>query len=210
MVTSDLVPKERLLRSGAKLFYAGGYNGTSVDAVLADAGVPKGSFYHYFGSKAAFAGAVLDRYGQFQCDLFSKWAAMKGMTAAQRLAGYVDEMGRIFIRSDFEKGCLVGKFAAELGPSSPLLRIALNDQIQAWRRRLAGMLAEGQDTGDVRTDLSADELAGAALALIQGYLVLASPVRDDRALGAMTLTIQVLVAPATHVEVDNSTDTTSQ
>ena len=46
-----LTHKERLLRQGTKLFYAQGFHGTTVDAILASAGVPKGSFYHHFGSK---------------------------------------------------------------------------------------------------------------------------------------------------------------
>ncbi|WP_083826519.1 TetR family transcriptional regulator [Hoyosella subflava] len=32
---------ERLLGSGTRLFYRHGYHGTSVDALLADAGVPR-------------------------------------------------------------------------------------------------------------------------------------------------------------------------
>ena len=43
--------KERLIRAGGKLFYENGFHGTTVDAVLAEAGVPKGSFYHHFGSQ---------------------------------------------------------------------------------------------------------------------------------------------------------------
>ena len=75
--------KERLLRHGMKLFYAQGFHGTTVDAILASAGVPKGSFYHHFGSKEVFAQAVLDRYMQFQIDLFHKWAAKKGLTTPE-------------------------------------------------------------------------------------------------------------------------------
>ncbi len=58
--------KERLFRAGAKLFYENGFHGTTIDAVLAEAGVPKGSFYHHFGSKDAFGQAVLSRYMGFQ------------------------------------------------------------------------------------------------------------------------------------------------
>lgn len=91
--------KERLLRHGMKLFYAQGFHGTTVDAILASAGVPKGSFYHHFGSKEAFAQAVLDRYMQFQIDLFHKWAAKKGLTTSQQLAGYFTEISQIFVKS---------------------------------------------------------------------------------------------------------------
>ncbi|MGH8785554.1 MAG: TetR/AcrR family transcriptional regulator, partial [Cupriavidus necator] len=47
--------KDRLLKEGFKQFYAHGFGGTSLETVLVEAGVPKGSFYHHFGSKESFA-----------------------------------------------------------------------------------------------------------------------------------------------------------
>ena len=74
------------------LFYEQGFHGTTVDAVLAAALVPKGSFYHHFGSKDAFGQAVLERYPTFQLSLFDKWATKKGLTTTQKLVGYFTEM----------------------------------------------------------------------------------------------------------------------
>src|SRR5215208_1415981 len=53
--------RKRLLESAAKLFYADGIGGTSVDEVVAAAGVTKPTLYAHFGSKAALVAAVLDR-----------------------------------------------------------------------------------------------------------------------------------------------------
>jgi len=36
----------RLLETGERIFLEKGYNHTGIQAVLKDAGVPKGSFYH--------------------------------------------------------------------------------------------------------------------------------------------------------------------
>lgn len=42
---------ERLLGAATRLFAERGYEGTSVQAIVAAAGVTKGAMYHYFGSK---------------------------------------------------------------------------------------------------------------------------------------------------------------
>ena len=54
--------RERLLEHGAELFNSQGYNTTGINAIVQAAGVPKGSFYHYFASKQDFGLAVIDRF----------------------------------------------------------------------------------------------------------------------------------------------------
>jgi AcrR family transcriptional regulator len=53
--------RERLLAVARELFGRDGYEATSVEAVLREAGVARGSLYHHFESKPALFDAVLDR-----------------------------------------------------------------------------------------------------------------------------------------------------
>ena len=46
-----------------RLFAAHGYDGTSIEAVLADSGVSRGSLYHHFASKDVLFLAVLEAVG---------------------------------------------------------------------------------------------------------------------------------------------------
>src|ERR1700712_2478687 len=66
MVTATAQPstdaRENILASGQRLMASKGYSAVGLTEILAQAGVPKGSFYHYFGSKDAFGEAVLDNY----------------------------------------------------------------------------------------------------------------------------------------------------
>jgi AcrR family transcriptional regulator len=52
--------RERLLATARALFGRDGYEDTSVEAVLREAGVAKGSLYHHFENKPALFDAVLD------------------------------------------------------------------------------------------------------------------------------------------------------
>jgi TetR/AcrR family transcriptional repressor of nem operon len=187
--------KERLLRHGMKLFYAQGFHGTTVDAILASAEVPKGSFYHHFGSKEVFGQAVLDRYMQFQIDLFHKWAAKKNLSTSDKLVGYFKEITQIFVKSGYQRACLVGKFSTEVAAASDLFRDQLGTQLQAWKAGIVELLAAGQAAGDVRQDRTADELADAVLSLIQGSLVIALSTRDKRTLATVAATIKLIVEP---------------
>lgn len=187
--------KERLLREGMKEFFAHGYHGTTVDAVLEGAGVPKGSFYHHFGSKEAFGKAVLARYMRFQMELLDRWAAEPGRSTSEKLAGYYGELARNVVASGFQRACLTGKFSTEVSATLEGFREALAVDLREWLTRLRDVLATGQHSGDVRRDRSADELAAALLALIQGGFAIALAMRDEASLNAVSATIPMLIEP---------------
>src|SRR5246127_5846844 len=54
--------REHLIDVGVGLMHRNGYNATGLTDILKAADVPKGSFYHHFGSKEDFAAAALERY----------------------------------------------------------------------------------------------------------------------------------------------------
>jgi TetR/AcrR family transcriptional repressor of nem operon len=52
--------RTRLLTIGTEVLSQKGFASTGVEEILSVAGVPKGSFYYYFESKAAFGLAVIE------------------------------------------------------------------------------------------------------------------------------------------------------
>jgi len=52
--------RERLIAVGLKAFAEHGYEGTSTNALLSEAGVSKGALYHHFASKQALFEAVFE------------------------------------------------------------------------------------------------------------------------------------------------------
>jgi AcrR family transcriptional regulator len=53
--------RDRLVATGRELFAERGYDATSIEAILAAAGVARGALYHHFATKEALFDAVLDR-----------------------------------------------------------------------------------------------------------------------------------------------------
>ncbi len=46
--------RSTILATGQRIMSRKGFSGVGLTEILKDAGVPKGSFYHYFASKDAF------------------------------------------------------------------------------------------------------------------------------------------------------------
>jgi AcrR family transcriptional regulator len=53
--------RDQLVDVALRLFTENGYDGTSIEAVLAESGVSRGALYHHFAGKDALFGAVLTR-----------------------------------------------------------------------------------------------------------------------------------------------------
>ncbi|MEW2499786.1 TetR/AcrR family transcriptional regulator [Amycolatopsis sp. NPDC047767] len=196
MTASTTIPhREKLLREGMRRLYVHGFHGTTIDAILEGAGVPKGSFYHHFGSKEGFAKQVLARYVQFQLDQLGEWSGRADLTTPAVLSGYFRAMADRFIASGHRDACLAGKLATELCADHEVFRAQLAEDLGVWKGRIAELLRQGQRRGDVRADQPAETLADAVLALLQGAFVVALASRDDALLASVGTALELLVAP---------------
>jgi AcrR family transcriptional regulator len=61
--------RDRLVDVATRLFTEQGYDGTSIEAVLREAGISRGSLYHHFPGKDALFGAALERVEQRVAEL---------------------------------------------------------------------------------------------------------------------------------------------
>lgn len=185
-VKAQEVPhRVRLLDAGTTSVFTYGSHGTTVDGVLAAAHVPKGSFYHHFGTKENFIAEVLDRWAETQTMLLRRWAGDAKLTVPERISGYYDELVEAFRTSNWLWSCMAGKLSNEMAVESEAARIQLARIFTEWKSEISALLGEGQQRGEVRTDRETDALADVMLALIEGAFVGALSLRESRDLGAV-------------------------
>lgn len=189
--------KERLLKQGFKQFYAHGFAGTSLETVLVEAGVPKGSFYHHFGSKESFALAVLQLYYEQQQQRRKKWFSAPDMNEYEMLTGYLDELVGDFTRAGAKRGCLIGKLSLELANTSEAFGSLFSTMLGNWHTSVEQVIARGQHAGTIRDDLPAGQLADTILSTIQGALILDLTHRRIQAIQSISAVMSSLLRPAT-------------
>jgi AcrR family transcriptional regulator len=64
LVKQNQARREEFLDTAQSLFASQGYDGTSVNQIIAELGVSKGAFYHYFKSKEDLVEALACRFAQ--------------------------------------------------------------------------------------------------------------------------------------------------
>ncbi|MDR5809166.1 TetR/AcrR family transcriptional regulator [Caballeronia sp. LZ019] len=121
--TSDV--RDNIIGVGQRLIGAKGFSAVGLNEVLAEAGVPKGSFYHYFGSKDAFGVALLESYFEEYLEELDRTLAEPGLNMAQRLMNYWQMWQETQSFSDCQGKCLAVKLGAEVADMSEAMRATL-------------------------------------------------------------------------------------
>lgn len=184
-----------ILATGQRIMAGKGFSGVGLNEILASAGVPKGSFYHYFGSKEAFGEELLKSYfDDYLADLDAT-LAQPGMTMAQRLMRYWEIWQDSQSFSDCQGKCLAVKLAAEVADLSEAMRLALKRGTSEIVARLARALEAGVSEGSLSIDGDAVEVAQSLYQLWLGASVM---VKIERSTGpfatAMAMTRQIVRA----------------
>jgi TetR/AcrR family transcriptional repressor of nem operon len=172
--------KAELISAGMELFGTHGYNATGIEAVLKQVGVPKGSFYHYFGSKEEFGLAVIEEFSTrflARLDVFLSDATIPPL---DRLRIFLERgLGRL---SDHEctVGCLIGDLGQELAAQNERLRERLDRIMLSWSDRFAACIQEAQAEGAISTSLDPHMTAGFILSGWEGAVLRAKVMKSTK------------------------------
>lgn len=171
--------RDAIVAAAARLMQIKGYHATSLDDVLKESGVGKGSFYHYFASKEDLGHAILEEavtsiiartvdpcfsdpdgepLVQIRCFL-------DRVVAAQRAVNCVG-------------GCPLGNLASELSDVHEGFRARLAEVFSAWRARLTRALQAAQRRGDIEGDSRPESIAQFLVASLEGAILMTKVSKD--------------------------------
>jgi len=183
--------RARLVQTMARLLRDQGYTATGRAQLLSESGVSNGSLYHHFpGGIQQLAEAALEASGQAVADVLRE-----ALDAAPYAALGVTRFLDIAAGPDAEAtcpGCPIAPTALESPIISPRLRAAAARCFDQWEGLIAARLrADGWPEDSVA------ETASAALALVEGALLLARVSGQVSHLAnAKRAAVSLLTAPA--------------
>lgn len=163
--------RERLVDATRELLWQHGYSGTTPAAIRARSDVGQGSMYHHFPTKVELAAEAL---------------RVSSAEAEQSIDAYLDEapspaagVARYLTKPrDGQKGCRFGRLTLdEAVLADERLRVPIAETLTWYRQRLEQLLRDGQASGELRPDFSAEAVGATVLAMLQGAHILA---RADR------------------------------
>jgi AcrR family transcriptional regulator len=145
--------RERLFRGALKLFAEHGYTATTIEAITEAADVGKGTFFNYFPSKEHIFSALADiQVGNVQNALREAEAGDRPIpTVLARL------IGALAVEPGRSPALFRSLVMANL--ASDAVRQIMVTNMGRGRELLGRIFALGQERGEVRSDMSAEEMA---------------------------------------------------
>ena len=134
--------------------------------MLTAAGVPKGSFYHYFSSKNDFGLAVIDTFAEEYDAKLDRILNDTSRSCVDRLRAYFDTGFETMTSCEYTRGCLIGNLGQELAGQNEAFRQRLDSVFASWERRFEHCIRAAQQAGDISADIDA---ADAASFLLSGW-----------------------------------------
>ncbi|WP_328680778.1 TetR/AcrR family transcriptional regulator [Streptomyces sp. NBC_00322] len=167
MYSRHMSTPERLIEATRELLWDRGYVGTSPKAIQQQAGAGQGSMYHHFAGKSDLALAAIRRTAE---ELRASAEAALGVegTAYERISSY------LLRERDVLRGCPVGRLTMDPDViAGDELRAPVEETLGWLRGRLAAIVQEGRERGELSTALVPAEIAATIVATVQGGYVLA-------------------------------------
>lgn len=159
--------RTQLIDTMARLLRDQGYTATALAQVLKESGVSNGSLYHHFpGGMEELAETALETSGYAVASVLSE-ALNRAPNTAEGIAAFLDAAADLE-DDQSSPGCPVAPTALESPILSPRLRSAAARCFSHWQELIAARL----DSDGWPPD-AIEETASAALALVEGALLLA-------------------------------------
>ena len=159
--------REQIVQAGLKCLVERGFNGVGVQDITTTAGVPKGSFYNHFESKEALGAEIVERYGadSRRREILTD----RSVPPLERLRRHYERLNRIFVDANFQRGCILGNFSAELSSQSELIRDALRKLYARWTADVEAAIAEAQEQGAIGKDHDRGGAGGVSARRLRGH-----------------------------------------
>lgn len=189
--------RERLMDIAQDAVLQKGFAATSIDEIIAEAGITKSGFFYHFRDKNDLAKAMLQRY------LDSEW------TVFDRLFKQADELSDdplhsflIFLKlfADLtanlpggHPGCLVASYVYSEHLFSREVRNMTTEGHRIWRTRFGGRLRQIAARYPPKTEADMDDLADMLSAIADGGIILSKSLHDPMVLPKQILLYRSLI-----------------
>ncbi|PUA19990.1 TetR/AcrR family transcriptional regulator [Glaciimonas sp. PCH181] len=201
MRTTYDTTRRHILDAGQQLIVVKGFAGVGLNEILTAAAIPKGSFYHYFGSKEQYGCALMEQYFSdylLRLDqlLHPSPEAADASSARARLITYWERWVDTQCSQDVKEKCLVVKLSAEVADLSEDMRMILCEGTKRVRASLTACIANGVTDGSLQSSIDPEKTAQMLYQMWLGASLLAKLQRDRTPLEyAFATTIATLREP---------------
>jgi TetR/AcrR family transcriptional repressor of nem operon len=172
--------RRKILEAAFDEFYRNGFQGSSLNRIVEEAGTTKGALFHHFEGKSDLGYAVVREL--IHPRLKTRWSDPLAQTTDP-----VTEVKRLFRQCSKDEsadgqlvnGCPLNNLAQEMSPLDEKFRQILEQIYITWRQALEGAFTRGIKAGTVRKDVSPLKVAAFIVAAQTGIVGIAKNAQSE-------------------------------
>jgi TetR/AcrR family transcriptional regulator, transcriptional repressor for nem operon len=160
--------RRHILETAFGEIYQRGFQGVSVNEIVAKTSVTKGAFFHYFPTKNDLGYAVVDEI--IKELTLERW--IKPLTAYKNpIQGILERLRKIIESSSEEElglGCPLNNLIQEMSSVDPVFREKLNAVMELWISEIEKYLKKAQADGYLKKEVNPRQVAEFVVAAHEG------------------------------------------
>jgi TetR/AcrR family transcriptional repressor of nem operon len=189
--------RERLLQLAEAAVLEKGFVATSIEELIAAAGITKSGFFYHFKDKTELARVLLERYIARESALFDELFARADELNEDPLHGFLVGLRMLAeMLSDLPNGhpgCLIASYCYQDRMFDQHIRNLNAEAVLAWRRRFRARLDLIAARYPPRIAVDLDDLADMLSAVADGGIILSKALRDKDALPRQVMLYRAFV-----------------
>lgn len=163
-----------------------GFASTSIDEIIAEAGITKSGFFYHFRDKNDLAKAMLQRYLDTEWRIFDELFRQSEELSDDPLHGFLIFL-KLFadLMADLPNGhpgCLVAVYVYQDQMFSREVRAMASEGHLIWRKRFGDRLRQIAERYPAKIEVDLDDLADMLAAAADGGIILSKSLRDPKVL----------------------------
>jgi AcrR family transcriptional regulator len=196
--------RERILEIAEAAILEKGFTATSIEEIIAAAGITKSGFFYHFPDKAALAKALLVRYFDTERkildDIFGRGQELADDPLQAFLIGLKLFAEAMYDLPNAHPGCLVATYCYQERMFDREIRDMMREGVLTWRERFLSLLRDIEAVYPARDQVNREALADMVNAVVEGGIVMSKALRDPKSLGDQVMLfrsyIKLLYSPA--------------
>ncbi|HZY68941.1 MAG TPA: TetR/AcrR family transcriptional regulator [Devosia sp.] len=187
--------RDRLLAIAEASVLSKGFGATSIEEVIAEAGITKSGFFYHFRDKNELARAMVIRYArtndQIFADTFARADDLADGDPLQSFLIGLKMLAEIF--SDLPNGhpgCLVAAVCYQERLFDREVRDLVADSVRSWNAFFEERLQRIADTYPANAELDVTELAQSICCVLDGAIIMSRVLADTTLIGRQLLLLR--------------------
>jgi AcrR family transcriptional regulator len=172
--------RKQILDAAFDEIYHRGFQGVSVNEIVAKTNVTKGAFFHYFSTKNDMGYAIVDEI--FKEMILERW--IRPLAAYRNpVQGIISRFRKIIETTPDEYvalGCPLNNLTQEMSSVDPVFREKLLSVVKLWIEETEKYLKVAQERGYLSRKADPRQVAEFVVMVEEGSLALVKSLRDKR------------------------------